>query len=59
MFTLNRMAFTAAPKPYQIGLLFTQQQWRIHTFRRGGEGGGHPDPEIRGGRSSPLIISLV
>ena len=36
MFTLNPMAFTAAPKPYWIGLLFTQQQWRIHTFKGGG-----------------------
>ena len=33
MFTLNPMAFTAAPKPYRIGLLFTQQQL-------GGGGGG-------------------
>ena len=57
MFTLNPMAFTAAPKPYRIGLLFTQQQWRIHTF--GGGGGGQPHPEISGGGRSPLVISLV
>ena len=55
MFTLNPMAFTAAPKPYRIGLLFTQQQWRIHTFGAG----GHPHPEISGGGRSPLVISLV
>ena len=31
---------------------FPLVQWRIQTFRWGGEGGGgggHPDPEIRGG----------
>ena len=45
MFTLNPMAFTAAPKPYRIGLLFTQQQWRIHTF---GGGGGSSRPGDKG-----------
>ena len=29
---------------------FGTVQWRIQTYGAGG-GGGHPDPEIRGGRS--------
>ena len=50
MFTLNRMDFTTAPKPYRMGLLFTQQEWRIHTFSwRGGGGGRQPEPVKRGG----------
>ena len=28
-----------------------KSHWRIQTFRQGG-GGGHPDPEIRGGSRS-------
>ena len=37
----------------------SSQQWRIQTLRKGwGErgGGGHPDPEIRGGPVSKKIF---
>ena len=58
MFTLNRMDFTTAPKPYRMGLLFTQQEWRIHTFSWRG-GGSHPDPETRGGGCAPKQFCLA
>ena len=67
MFTLNRMAFTAAPKPYWIGLLFTQQQWQIHTFSWRGGGGAVIQTLRQGGGGvilrktffGPLVLSLV
>ena len=66
MFTLNRMAFTAAPKPYWIGLLFTQQQWQIHTFSWRGGGGAVIQTLRQGGGVilrktffGPLVLSLV
>ena len=30
-----------------------KSHWRIQTFRQGGRGGRHPDPEIRGGGPRP------
>ena len=66
MFTLNRMDFTTAPKPYRMGLLFTQQEWRIHTFSwRGGGGAVIQTLRQGGGLCSetilfgPLVLSLV
>ena len=37
-----------------LNLIFDHDfQWRIQTFRQGGGGGGHPDPQIREGARSP------
>ena len=44
---LSLLNFTSVSALF--GQLLCTTQWRIQTFRWGGEGGGHPDPEIGGG----------